>query len=370
MSDEAVRHPGTGTAPSRPSMSARLRPWLLYWLAWVPIAGLYTAALWAEISSSDAIAGGVLAVLVAGSMGMGIWWLSGRLPWPNRRRGRFVLIHLLAALAFVTIWVGAIYGRIALEIGWETTSRIIRSEAGWSLIMGLWLFGVITGVSHVIRGEQRIREQQKAVERAEALRARAELQALKARLHPHFLFNTLHGVKSLIRRDPERAEVAIERLADLLRSLLDRSDEPDHVPLEDELAFIRKYLALEELRLGDRLRVVERVEADSLECGVPPLILQPLVENAVRHGIAPRAGGGTLGLTARLRNGDLVLGVSDDGPGSADTDLEEVPGLGLRTVRQRLEAGFGRRAGLEIETAVGKGFVATLTLPARAFGGP
>ncbi|MGH7589399.1 MAG: sensor histidine kinase [Gemmatimonadota bacterium] len=348
-------------------MRARLRPWLLYWLAWIPIAGLYTAALAAEISSSDAIVGGVLAALVAGSMGVGIWWLSGRLPWPDRKRGRFVLIQFFAALAFAAIWVGTIWGRVALEVGWETTRRILGAEVGWSLIMGLWLFGVITGVSYVIRGQQRIREQQKAVERAEALRAQAELQALKARLHPHFLFNTLHGVKSLVRRDPARAEVAIERLGDLLRSLLGRGEETDDVPLEEELAFVRKYLALEELRLGDRLRVVERVEADSLECGVPPLILQPLVENAIRHGIAPRGGGGTLRLTARLRNGDLVVGVSDDGPGSADADLEGAAGLGLRTVRQRLEAGFGRRARLEIETAAGKGFAVTLSLPARAF---
>jgi anti-sigma regulatory factor (Ser/Thr protein kinase) len=349
-------------------MSARLRPWLLYWLAWVPIGGLYTAALAREVSSlRDAIAGGALAILVAGLMGMGIWRLSGWLPWPDRKRGRFAVIQILAALLFVTVWVGTIYGRIAIGEGWETAGPILRSDAGWTLLMGFWLFGVITGVSHVIRGEQRIREQQKAVECAEALRARAELQALRARLHPHFLFNTLHGVKSLVRRDPARAEVAIERLGDLLRSLLGRGQETDDVPLEEELAFVRKYLALEELRLGDRLRVVERVEADSLECGVPPLILQPLVENAIRHGIAPRGGGGTLRLTAQLRNGDLVVGVSDDGPGSADADFEGAPGLGLRTVRQRLEAGFGRRARLEIETAAGMGFAVTLSLPARAF---
>lgn len=348
-------------------MSARLRPWLLYWLAWIPIGGLYTAALAREVSVRDAIAGGALAILVAGLLGMGIWRVSGRLPWPDRKRGRFAAIQILAALLFVTVWVGTIYGRIAIGEGWETAGPILRSDAGWTLLMGFWLFGVITGVSYVIRGEQRIREQQRAVERAEALRARAELQALRARIHPHFLFNTLHGVKSLVRRDPVRAELAIERLGDLLRSLLDRGEEVDDVPLEEELAFVRKYLALEELRLGDRLRVVERVEADSLECGVPPLILQPLVENAIRHGIAPRAGGGTLRLTAGLRNGDLVVGISDDGPGSAHADLAEVSGLGLRTVRQRLKVGFGRRACLEIETAVGKGFTARLSLPARAF---
>jgi len=368
MTGEKERGTATVTAPPLPSMSARLRPWLLYWLAWIPIGGLYTAALAREVSSlRDALAGGALAILVAGLMGMGIWRLSGRLPWPDRKRGRFAVIQILAALLFVTVWVGTIYGRIAIGEGWETASPILRSDAGWTLLMGFWLFGVITGVSHVIRGEQRIREQQKAVERAEALRARAELQALRARLHPHFLFNTLHGVKSLIRRDPVRAEVAIERLGDLLRSLLDRGEEADDVSLEEELTFVRKYLALEQLRLGDRLCVVEGVEADSLECGVPPLILQPLVENAIRHGIAPRAGGGTLRLTAALRNGDLVVGVSDDGPGSVDAELEAAAGLGLRTVRQRLEAGFGRRACLAIETAIGKGFAATLTMPARPF---
>lgn len=364
MSDEVARR--SSEVPPPASMRARLRPWLLYWLAWVPIAGLYTAALAAEIRTSDAIMGGILAALVAGVMGVGIWRLSGRLSWSDGRRGRIVVIQLLAAVAFVAVWVGVIYGRLAVELGWEATNRLIRYEAGWSVIMGLWLFGVITAASYVIRGEQRNREQQKAVERAEALRAQAELQALKARLHPHFLFNTLHGVKSLVRRDPVSAELAIERLADLLRSLLGRGEEVDEVPLDEELVFVRKYLALEELRLGDRLRVVERVEADSLECAVPPLILQPLVENAIRHGIAPRAGGGTLRLTARLQNGDLLIGVSDNGPGSPPADLENASGLGLRTVRQRLEAVFGQRAGLEVETAAGEGFNATLSLPARA----
>ncbi len=357
----------SGTARLPATMSARLRPWLLYWLAWIPIGGLYTAALANEISSlRDAIAGGALAILVAGLMGMGIWRLSGRLPWPDRRRGRFAAIQILAALVFVTVWVGSIYGRIAIGEGWETTSRIVSSDAGWTLLMGFWLFGLITGASYVIRGEHRNREQQKATERADALRVQAELEALRARLHPHFLFNTLHGLKSLVRRDPARAEAAIERLGDLLRSLLERGGEVDRVPLEEELDFVREYLALERLRLESRLRVVERIDADSLECGVPPLILQPLVENAIRHGIAPRAQGGTVRLTTRLRNGDLVVRVSDDGPGAAGADLETAQGLGLRTVRQRLEAGYAGCAGLEIVTAPGDGFAVTLSLPAEA----
>lgn len=356
----------SGTARLPATMSARLRPWLLYWLAWIPIGGLYTAALASEISSlREAIAGGALAVLVAGLMGMGIWRLSGRLPWPDRQRGRFAAIQIVAALVFVTIWVGAIYGRIALGEGWESTSRIVRSDAGWTLLMGFWLFGLITGASYVIRGEHRNREQQKATERADALRVQAELEALRARLHPHFLFNTLHGLKSLVRRDPARAEAAIERLGDLLRSLLERGDEVDRIPLEEELDFVREYLALERLRLESRLRVVERVDADSLECGVPPLILQPLVENAIRHGIAPRARGGTVRLTTRLRNGDLVVRVSDDGPGAAVADVETAEGLGLRTVRHRLEAVYDGCAGLKIVTVPGGGFAVTMSLPAE-----
>lgn len=177
-------------------------------------------------------------------------------------------------------------------------------------------------------------------------------------------------MKSLVRHDPDSAGSAIERLGDLLRYVLDlEGEETDEVALADELAFARNYLALEQLRLGDRLRVIEAIEPEALECGVPPLTLQPLVENAIRYGIAPRSEGGTLRVSAYRQGETLVLQVEDDGPGAVAEEVLSAPGLGLRTVRRRLESRFDGDASLELETKPAQGFTVRLALPARASGG-
>jgi LytS/YehU family sensor histidine kinase len=137
------------------------------------------------------------------------------------------------------------------------------------------------------------------------------------------------------------------------------------VALEDELRFVRHYLALEHLRLGDRLRVVENIDAETLELAVPPLLLQPLVENAVRHGIAPRRQGGTIRLTTRDDDGKLVVEIADDGPGADPDAWRNANGLGLKAVRRQMNARFPKRGELTITTAPDTGFTACVTVPAR-----
>jgi LytS/YehU family sensor histidine kinase len=189
---------------------------------------------------------------------------------------------------------------------------------------------------------------------------------LRAQLDPHFLFNVLHTLSQLAREDSGATEAALERFGDLMRYLL-RAGARDAVEatLEDDLEFLRNYLALERLRLGERLRVVEELDPDALELAVPPLLLQPLVENAVRHGIAPRRDGGSLRLAASVDNDSLVLEVADDGVGAPPDAWRHAEGIGLSVVRRQLEMRFAHKARMDVRTAPGQGFAVRLTLPAH-----
>jgi LytS/YehU family sensor histidine kinase len=200
------------------------------------------------------------------------------------------------------------------------------------------------------------------------LTTEAELRALRSQLNPHFLFNALHSLGALIRHDGAAAERAVERLGDLLRYTLDAGADGD-VSLRREWEFTRNYLDLERIRFGDRLGVALEVEDAALDERVPAFVLQPLVENAVRHGVARRGEGGAVRVAVARAGGSLVLSVEDDGPGARPAALSSSPGLGLRSLRRRLEALYGDGARLRIETTPGRGFRATVELPAGAHPG-
>ena len=198
------------------------------------------------------------------------------------------------------------------------------------------------------------------------LAATAQLAALRAQINPHFLFNSLNSIAQLIRADPDRAEACVERLAEMFRYVL-RYGEKDFVPLTEELEMARAYLDIERARFGDRLRVETHVDPPSLQHLIPNLILQPLVENAVRHGLSRKRGGGTVRIDARLADGCLELSVGDDGLGMPDTALERVyeHGIGLRNLRDRLERLYGPAHLPEITSAPGTGTRVRLRLPLR-----
>jgi LytS/YehU family sensor histidine kinase len=255
----------------------------------------------------------------------------------------------------LSIWTSApadVFGMYVANAEWWDAVSIIT--------LGSLLFAILS----VLHANARLGEQRAAAQRAEELRVRAELQALRARLDPHFLFNTLHSIQALVRSDAGSAEEALETFGALLRYVLETErDARDEVTLEEELAFIRSYLALERLRLGARLRVVEEVQDDALECRVLALTLQPLVENAVRHGIAPRAKGGTLRLAARVEGERIEIVVGDDGQGGDPRSLAAADGLGFRVVQQRLQARYGEAARVDVTAAPQEGWVVRLTLP-------
>jgi len=232
------------------------------------------------------------------------------------------------------------------------------------LVIGMYSLLFITlfgGIRFAMVYHQKAVERARAVEEARAELAQAELRALRAQIHPHFLFNTLNAIASLIATNPAAAEDMITRLAELFRYALKASDR-EHAPLGEELEFLRGYLAVERVRFGERLRIEEAVEPGLESVPVPTLLLQPIVENAVRYGVSSRLEGGTVRLAAGRRDGALWLEVADDGPGLDGSATPPGTGFGLHAVRERLRAA-GHLDALSIESNPGRGTRVRITLP-------
>lgn len=347
---------------------SRGRFWLLYAAAWTPFAAIHTLLVMGQGASfGRALTGSLTTVVPAALLGVFVWRFAERPTTRARSRAGFLLTHAALAVAFATVWTLVIVASIYYGAPRSVFDNFLRNALGWQFLSALTVYAVVAGIASAVANARRLREQEAAAVRSEALRVRAELQALRAQLDPHFLFNTLHSLMALVRTNQRAAEAALERLGDLLRYVLDVNREVlDEVPLADEWAFVRNYLELERLRLGERLRVVDDLDPESLDCLIPAFTLQPLVENAVRHGIATQPRAGTLTVSSRLVRDDLLLEVKDDGAGADPEAVRLATGVGVRAVRQRLEARYGPHARLAITTAAGSGFAVTISLPARA----
>lgn len=355
-------------------MTTRKKAWLGYAAAWVPLWLAYSAIMShprAQLerpvpSVPQALVEGFSYVLPVALLGIAVWWFVGTLAWPPKSLLRFVLVHVAAAALFAATWLMSQVAAIAMGTGITVALQIAKLFAEFQVIEGFFVYGLLAAVSHGVRIAGRLKEQEARAARADALRMHAELAALRGQLNPHFLFNTLHTLTALVRRDPATAENALERFGDMLRYVLDvKRSQREDVSLADEMDFVNDYLALEQLRLGDRLHVVERIDPDALDCVLPSLTLQPLIENAIKYGIAPRAQGGTIEIVASFAGDTLELEVRDDGPG-ARTDILDAPsGVGLRAVRQRLETRYAGRSRFHVTTAPGEGFIVRLAVPAH-----
>ena len=346
---------------------SRARFAALYVLAWTPLAALYALVLGSQqrIAAMSALLGALSTIGFAALLGAGAWWLSTRIQYDRDHRPRFLAIHVLLSLVYAGVLAGEIAWSIRLNAPRETYDQFMRQAFGWQLLYGIALYGVVVGISYAFQAARRLRDEERRAARAEALRVDAELRALRAQLNPHFLFNTLHSITALVRIDPADGERALEQFGALLRYVLDVNRErSEEVPLEEELGFVRTYLALERLRLGGRLHVVEEIDPDALECLVLAFGLQPLVENAIRHGIAPQAGEGTVRISADLVGDQLVMEVADDGAGAESARVAAGSGVGLDAVRQRLETRWGKDARMEVVTAPRNGFLVRMTVPA------
>jgi signal transduction histidine kinase len=341
--------------------------WPYYVAAWVPFAALWAALVFLMRGDATfAVLASVAMMGLAAALGVVVSRFVRSRPLPERPRPGFFVGHAAAALGFVVVMVlgdavvGGLYeGRSPLSFLASARKILLL----WDALIYSWLYGLLAAGAYALHGQRRLRDRELAAARAAAQAAEAQVRALRAQLNPHFLFNALHSLSTLVRHDPAAAEEALDRLGALLRYALDDAACED-VALDQEWRFTRDYLGLEALRLGDRLSVREDVDPEALECLVPSFSLQPLVENAIRHGVARRPSGGTIHVSLRVAGEGLVLRVADDGPGADRDRALSAPGFGLRSLRERLAARFGDRARLEVETAPGAGFAACIHMPA------
>jgi two-component system, LytTR family, sensor kinase len=328
-------------------MRRSVRTWLTAWAAWTSLALLMAISSSLTYRSTGRPANWNLTM----SRSLAEWWLWAALTplvvWlahryrlDAERRWRNVAIHLCAGL-FIAV------------------SKTLADRAIFALISGFWTYVLLSTVvlqfvvyAAVVAGAHGVEFYRRSREREALERRLAEtrLQLLGMQLQPHFLFNTLNTIAELVHHEPDTADQMIVGLSDLLRLTL-QLDHRQQVTLQEELALLSKYLDIQRARFGERLHVDIQVESGAGDGLVPILMLQPIVENSIRHGLAVRATAGRIAITARRTGRHLVVQVIDDGIGDGVSESQRGPGVGLANTRARLEALYGADAALELSSS-------------------
>ena len=352
-----------------------------FYIRWGAVFGawLLIAAFFAAVGSQSYQEKGQIADPEEAFLFMLIYWLAWAIVspailrfarafhWDRGYRWRSIAAHFGFAAVIAPLQCYLYLGLKSL-IGSALGITPVASPEGWTFtlqcLMNAAVYFVIVAVYNAFAYYHLYHRQKSATSELQARLAEAQLAALKMQLQPHFLFNTLNAISVLMTEDVKKANQMLVRLSELLRLALDSSGR-QQVPLKQELEFLERYLDIERIRFADRLKVKLDVEPATLEARVPNLILQPLVENAIRHGIAPRAEGGRLDVHARRRNGKLELEIHDDGPGMAEQAAPAEPrnGIGLANCQARLSQLYGEEHGFEHGTSPDGGFSVILTLP-------
>jgi sensor histidine kinase YesM len=358
----------------------------MYLLAWTAAGLFYTTQDFVlrlsrhEATSWRIVMGWMSAMYICAAFTPAILWLGDRWPVNETYRWRRIGVHLFASIVFMLV-------STALEVPVLVALRMLPALKGpASLATDFWLllpfdlhggivrYWAVVGLQALFRSNQEARRREREAlelkvhssQLAEQLTS-SQLSALKMQLHPHFLFNTLSAIMALVRQQEGRkAETMLGRLSDLLRHTLD-DVEAQEVPLWRELDFLRLYLSIEQVRFEDRLRVRIDAGPEVSEALVPHMALQPIVENAVRHGLGQSEEPVLIHVSASKMNGHLTLTVTDDGPG-CPTPVFEEKGIGLRNTRNRLKRLYGGRATFSAENRIPQGVQVTLTVPYRTAG--
>ena len=322
----------------------------------------YFAQTERAVAFSKALAWQLSAVYLFALLTPLVLWLARRFRLGRLNWSRSVIVHVVAGTAISAVWS---VGHVILDTWFSgdmgrLTPAILARRTFVNIDKELLVYWIIVLISHAANYYQRYRE-------GELRASQAQLQALKMQLHPHFLFNALHSVSSLVYQDPEAADRMITRIGDFLRLTLDTAATQE-VELQQELEFLNCYLEIERIRFRDRLTTEVQVDARALTCQVPNLILQPLVENAIRHGIAPRSAPGRIEISAARVGDTLRLQVKDNGPGlcALQSFGPTVGGLGLANTRARLEHLYGTAYRFEMADAPTGGLVVLLEIPANS----
>lgn len=289
---------------------------------------------------------------------------TGR-PWPVQ-----LALHLPPGLLFAVAHMAlhAVLRQWLLSppggwpAAWTYFTYMLSKTTDFDLLMYL----SVVGLDAALRYSRQVREEAVRASQLEAQLAQAQLALLRSQLRPHFLFNTLHAISALMHRDVEAADRMVGQLSELLRASLER-DGRQEVPLSEELELLTPYLDIERTRFSDRLQVEVDVAPEARDALVPPLLLQPLVENAIRHGIAPRRGPGRVWVRATRSGERLAVEVRDDGVGPPSSGVEGLrEGIGLGSTRARLERLYGAAHALTLEANAPRGFAVSLSLPYRS----
>jgi len=300
----------------------------------------------------------IVALLTPGAL-----YLARRFPIERARWARTILVHLTGAALFAFVHLaGTASFYSAMDHTVKQLPLLLNKFISAYFILDMLIYCGIVGASHAFQYYREAKTRELAASRLQQSLTDARLAALRGQLNPHFLFNTLNAITTMaLKREHDNVVATLGYLSELLRvSLDDRL--PQEVALADELELLDRYLEIQRIRFGERLTVRQEIADDTLGALVPIMVLQPLAENAIVHGIAPVPGHGELRLSAARRGGDLVLEVTDSGPGF---DAKHGTGIGLANSRARLAQLYGERATLSVGTAAAGGARVAVTLPFR-----
>ena len=301
-----------------------------------------------------------------------ILWLSKRFRIERARWKSALAVHVIASLllGFATrLLRDLLFIFVVAEAGSKLSWASLLMMVYFFFDYGAMIYWLVLLVSYAVDYYKRYQEGEVKASRLETQLAQAQLHALKMQLHPHFLFNTLNSISALVHKDVESADKMIARLGDFLRLTLENAGSQE-VSLQQELEFLKCYLEIERIRFADRLAVRMDIEPDALDARLPNLVLQPIVENAIRHGIAPQTGPGRIDIEANRVNGTLRVRVTDNGPGIPLCEgygLQFREGLGLANTEARLEQLYGDEHRLDLQNATAGGLTVTLEIPFKQF---
>lgn len=348
-----------------PILARRWR--LFFYLAVFLQAGLLLGELMARSAGApriDAIALAMPLMLVHAFSCLASWFLCRTVPLDENRPERLLVVHLAAALAAcgLLVAVGTSWAHLlARTTRFQNSATIFGATTTLLVVFSLLLFSLAVVVHYLFIAAAASREAEKRAYELRILAQEAELKALRTQIDPHFLFNSLNSISSLVVSDPKQAREMCIRLADFLRRSL-RLGALEHIALAEEIALAEAYLAVEQVRFGQRLRVVCSVDEECGKWQIPPLILLPLVENAIRHGIDHLPQGGTVAVRAARRGGRLYLTVEN--PCDQDRSSSAGEGIGLTNLRRRLDTGYDLEALLKVRES-NERFQVEISLPAR-----
>ena len=339
----------------------------LYLLAWVPLAGILAGllVLSGALTWPEAVALAVPLALVYAFLCLSSWYLCRSFPIATSRLGPLAVTLATASLVAGALWLlgAATLGSLLGLLPAFATLPDRLSRAGPVIVLvGVLLYLLVVALHYALISLEAARDEERRQADLRELARAAELMALKEQLNPHFLFNCLNSISALTAASPARAREMCVLLSDFLRQTLGLSEKPS-ITLRDEIALLHNYLAIEKVRFGERLAVEEEIDERAGDCPVPPLLLQPLVENAVKHGIASAVPGGAIRLRARRSDGSVTIGVEN--AFDPDSTPASGAGLGLQNVRRRLAARWGDRAHLSEQRLLDL-FRVEITIPVEA----